>query len=116
MKKIIPVLNILLFFFVIIWCVQKYLNNGFQDLTDFIIPIVLIILFLYDLYSSKKGKFEEANETELREEKAFNYFCYTVILCSLFFQYFNNRLDWSDLILPSIILLTILFPKLEKFI
>ena len=55
-QKIIPVLNILLFFFVIIWCVQKYLNNGFQDLTDFIIPIVLIILFLYDLYSSKKGK------------------------------------------------------------
>ena len=116
MKKIIPVLNILLFFLVIIWCVQKYLNNGFQDLTDFIIPIVLMILFLYDLYSSKKGKFEEANETELREEKVFNYFCYTVIVGSLFFQYFNNRLDWSDLILPSIVLLTILFPKLEKFI
>ena len=116
MKKIIPLLKIVAILSAVGWCIQNYSKNGFRDLTDFIIPLILILYFLYDFYSSRKKKLENPKESDLREEKAFNLFCYTFIIGSLVFQYFNNRLDWGDLILPSIILATILFPKLKKFI
>ena len=116
MRKIIPLLKIVAILSAVGWCIQNYSKNGFRDLTDFIIPLILILYFLYDFYSSRKKKLENPKESDLREEKAFNLFCYTFIIGSLVFQYFNNRLDWGDLILPSIILATILFPKLKKFI
>ena len=54
------------------WFFQKYFKNGFKDLTDFIIPSG--ILFIYDLYSSRKKKSEKPKETQLREDKALNLF------------------------------------------
>ena len=116
MRKIIPLLKIVAILSAVGWCIQNYSKNGFRDLTDFIIPLILILYFLYDFYSSRKKKLEKPKESDLREEKAFNLFCYTFIIGSLIFQYFNNRLDWGDLILPSIILATILFPKLKRYI
>jgi uncharacterized membrane protein YfcA len=116
MKKIIPLLKIVAILSAVGWCIQNYYKNGFRDLTDFIIPLILILFLLYDFYSSRKKKLENPKESDLREEKAFDLFCYTFIIGSLVFQYFNNRLDWGDLIFPSIILATILFPKLKKFI
>tara|TARA_B110000444_G_scaffold167935_1_gene156836 strand:+ start:176 stop:526 length:351 start_codon:yes stop_codon:yes gene_type:complete len=116
MRKIIPLLKIVAILSAVGWCIQNYSKNGFRDLTDFIIPLILILYFLYDFYSSRKKKLEKPKESDLREEKAFNLFCYTFIIGSLVFQYFNNRLDWGDLILPSIILATILFPKLKRYI
>lgn len=116
MRKIIPLLKIVAILSAVGWCIQNYSKNGFRDLTDFIIPLILILYFLYDFYSSRKKKLENPKESDLREEKAFNLFCYTFIIGSLVFQYFNNRLDWGDLILPSIILATILFPKLKRYI
>ena len=116
MRKIIPLLKIVAILSAVGWCIQNYSKNGFRDLTDFIIPLILILYFLYDFYSSRKKKLENPKESDVREEKAFNLFCYTFIIGSLVFQYFNNRLDWGDLILPSIILATILFPKLKRYI
>tara|TARA_B110001452_G_C14897557_1_gene313697 strand:+ start:42 stop:392 length:351 start_codon:yes stop_codon:yes gene_type:complete len=116
MRKIIPLLKIVAILSAVGWCIQNYSKNGFRDLTDFIIPLILILYFLYDFYSSRKKKLEKPKESDLREEKAFNLFCYTFIIGSLVFQYFNNRLDWGDLILPSIILATILSPKLKRYI
>ena len=116
MKKIIPLLKIVAILSAVGWCIQNYYKNGFRDLTDFIIPLILILYFLYDFYSSRKKKLENPKESDLREEKAFVLFCFTIIIGSLAFQYFNNKLEWSDLILPSICLVTIISPKLKKFI
>ena len=56
---------------------------------------------------------EIPKETEIREGKAFNLFCYTLIFGTVIFQYLNNRFDWSDLILPLILLISILLPRLQ---
>ena len=116
MKKYIPLLKIVAILSAVGWCIQNYYKHGFRDLTDFIIPLILILVLLYDFYSSRKKKLENPKESDLREEKAFVLFCYTIIIGSLAFQYFNNKLEWSDLILPSICLATIISPKLKKFI
>ena len=113
MKKILPAIDIIIYIFVIAWFVQNYFENGFKDLTDFIIPSVVSILFIYDLYSSRKKKSEKPKETQLREDKAFNLFCYTLIFGTVIFQYLNNRFDWSNLILPLILLISILLPRLQ---
>ena len=113
MKKLLPAIDIVIYIVVIGWFVQKYLKNGFKDLTDFIIPSVVSILFIYDLYSSRKKKSEKPKETQLREDKAFNLFCYILIFGSVVFQYLNNRFDWSDLILPLILLISIFLPRLQ---
>ena len=116
MKKIIPLLKIVAILSAVGWCIQNYYKNGVRDLTDFIIPLILILFLLYDFYSSRKKKLENPKESDLREEKAFVLFCFTIIIGSIAFQYFNNKLEWSDLILPSICLVTIISPKLKKFI
>ena len=77
MKKILPAIDIVIYIVLIGWFAQKYFKNGFKDLIDFIIPFVFSILFIYDLYSSLKKKSEIPKETEIREGRAFNLFCYT---------------------------------------
>ena len=113
MKKLLPAIDIVTYVVVIGWFVQKYFKNGFKDLTDFIIPFIVSILFIYDLFSSRKKKSEKPKETLFREDKAFNLFCYTLIFGTVIFQYLNNRFDWSDLILPLILLISILLPRLQ---
>ena len=113
MKKLLPAIDIVIYIVLIGCFVQKYLKNGFKDLTDFIIPFVFSILLIHDLYSSRKKKSEIPQETEIREGKAFNLFCYTLIFGTVIFQYLNNRFDWSDLILPLILLISILLPRLQ---
>ena len=113
MKKLLPAIDIVTYIVVIGWFVQKYFKNGFKDLTDFIIPSVISILFIYDLYSSRKKKSEKPKETQLRDDKAFNLFCYTLIFGTVIFQYLNNRFDWSNLILSLILLISILLPRLQ---
>ena len=59
MRKIIPLLKIVAILSAVGWCIQNYSKNGFRDLTDFIIPLILILYFLYDFYSSRKKKLEK---------------------------------------------------------
>ena len=113
MKKLLPAIDIVTYVVVIGWFVQKYFKNGFKDLTDFIIPFVVSILFIYDFYSSRKKTSEKPKETEIREGKAFNLFCFILIFGIIIFQYLNNRYHWSDLILPLILLISILLPRLQ---
>ena len=54
MKKLLPVTDVVIYLIVIGWFVQKYFKNGFKDLTEPIIPFVVSILFICDLYSSRK--------------------------------------------------------------
>ena len=60
----------------------------------------------------ERKKSEKPKETQLREDKAFN-LCYTLIFGTVIFQYLNNRFDWSNLILPLILLISILLPRLQ---
>ena len=113
MKKLLPAIDIAIYIVLIGWFVQKYFKNGFKDLADFIIPFVVSILFIYGLYLSIKKKSEIPKETEIREGKAFNLFCFTLIFGTIIFQYLSNRFDWSDLILPLILLISILLPRLQ---
>ena len=84
---------------------------------------VHVIIIFYDKKvatldkgSTVLGMFQELPKftvSKIRIKEGFNLFCYTLIFGTVIFQYLNNRFDWSNLILPLILLISILLPRLQ---
>ena len=110
MKKLLPAIDIVIYIVVIGWFVQKYFKNGFKDLTDFIIPSVVSMLFIYDLYSLRKKKSEKPKETQLREDKAFFEIKYAAVI-SIDSSIIDKKII-SKIVLCD--LQKIIYPKVEK--